>query len=243
LSGADTHLSQIATRWSLVLQAHGDNPAVRSHAQGELLLRYCAAVYRYLRSITRDETKAEELCQEFALRFLRGDFRHAAPDRGRFRNYLKVALVHLAGEFVSRSRSRPLPAGVDPADDSLTASDEADRRFLDLWRSELVDRTWTAMAESSAASGDQFYEVLRLKAAEPARTSASLAEELTCRHGRPVNADAVRQTLHRARARFAELLRAEVGASIPTDNADEINAELADLGLLVYLPDATAAGS
>ena len=75
----DTHLSQIATRWSLLWEANGNDPAHRSAARGELLLRYVAPVYRYLRAVVRDSARAEDLCQEFALRFLRGDFRHADP--------------------------------------------------------------------------------------------------------------------------------------------------------------------
>jgi hypothetical protein len=103
-----------------------------------------------------------------------------------------------------------------------------------LWRKELLNRAWTALAEQSAARGDSFSEVLRLKSAGPDRTSAALAEELTRRQGRPVTAEGVRQTLRRARVRFVQLLRAEVAASIPTEDPAEVDAELAELGLLVY---------
>ncbi len=228
----DDRLSQIATRWSLLLQARGDGTAGRG-AWGELLLRYHATVYRYLRGTVRDEAEAEELCQEFALRFLRGDFRHADPARGRFRDYLKAALQHLA---VERSRRRPPPLPLDgeqplPGPDAAAAAGE---RFKELWRAELLRRTWDALAEQSAARGDLSYDVLRLKAEDPARTSAALAEDLTRRHGRAVTADGARQALRRARARFVELLRAEVAASVPSDDPAEVDAELADLGLLVY---------
>ena len=80
----------------------------------------------------------------------------------------------------------------------------------------------------------QVHEVLRLKSDDPTRTSDVLAAELTRRHGRAFTAEGVRQTLHRARARFVELLRAEVAASVPTDDPAEVDAELAELGLLVY---------
>jgi RNA polymerase sigma-70 factor (ECF subfamily) len=231
----ETRLSQIATRWSLLLQAHGPDDSARHAALAELLPRYCAAVYRYLRGLVRDEAAAEELCQEFALRFVRGDFRHADPSRGRFRNYLKVVLVHLAREHARRGRAQPTPA--DHFEVAVTPpTEEEDRLFLELWRKELLGRTWSALAEASAANDDRFYEVLRLKSSDPSRTSTTLAEELTRSHGRSFTPEGVRQTLHRARARFAELLRAEVAASVPTDDPDEVNAELADLGLLVYCP-------
>src|SRR3954470_11382138 len=226
-------LSQIATRWSLLLRARGGGDTGQT-AWGELLLRYHAPVYRYLRGLVRDEAEAEELCQEFAVRFLRGDFRHADPARGRFRDYLKVALQHLAGER-ARRRPAPLPLTGDRSDPAPDPAAEADR-FQELWRADLLGRAWEALAEQSSARGDQFYEVLRLKSEDMARTSEALAEELTRRHGRPVTATGVRQTLHRAREKFAELLRAAVAASIPTDDPAAVDAELADLGLLVYCP-------
>jgi RNA polymerase sigma-70 factor (ECF subfamily) len=224
----DTHLSQIATRWSLLWEANGNDPAHRSAARGELLLRYVAPVYRYLRAVVRDSARAEDLCQEFALRFLRGDFRHADPNRGRFRNYLKSALCHLAAEEAKRERGRfrPLSEQLD------TPVPDADDCFVDLWRSGLIDRTWNALAQSSKV----FYETLRMKSNHPDHTSAMLAEELTRCEGRHITAESARQTLHRARERFAELLRAEVAASIPTDDPAVVDAELADLGLLVYCP-------
>jgi RNA polymerase sigma-70 factor (ECF subfamily) len=226
----EARLSQIATRWSLLWQARGGGDAGRA-AWGELLLRYHAPVYRYLRGLVRDEAEAEELCQEFALRFLRGDFRRADPDRGRFRDYLKVALRHLAGE--RSRRPRPLPLNSDP---SLPTPDAAadGERFQQFWRAELLNRAWAALAERSAAQGDLFYEVLRLKSDDPARTSEVLAAELARRHGRPFTAEGVRQTLHRARVKFVDLLRAEVAASVPTVDPAEVDAELAELGLLVY---------
>jgi RNA polymerase sigma-70 factor (ECF subfamily) len=224
-------ISQIVTRWSLLLRAREGGDASRA-AWGELLLRYHAPVYRYLRGLVGDDAEAEELCQEFALRFLRGDFRHADPDRGRFRDYLKVALQHLAGERSRRPRPLPLTGGSSTPDSKFTTAEGG--RFQDLWRKELLNRAWAALAEQSAARGDQFYEVLWLKAENPARTSEAMAAELTRRHGRLLTAPGVRQTLHRARERFVEVLRAEVAASVPTDDPAEVDAELAELGLLAY---------
>lgn len=229
----DERLSQIATRWSLLLQAGAADDDIRRTAQAELLLRYYAPVYRYLRGMVRDEARAEELCQEFALRFLRGDFRHADPCRGRFRNYLKAALQHMAGER-ARGRPDPLPLRGDYAGAASDPPANEAERFHDLWRKELLNRAWSALEGLSAAAGDRLYEVLRLKSDDPSRTAAALAEELTRRHERVVTAGGVRQTLHRARAKFAGLLRAEVAASVPTDDPTEVDAELAELGLLVY---------
>jgi DNA-directed RNA polymerase specialized sigma24 family protein len=50
----------------------------------------------------RDPEVADDLAQEFALRFLRGDFQRADPERGRCRDYLKRALINLVHDYLSQ---------------------------------------------------------------------------------------------------------------------------------------------
>lgn len=227
-------LSQLTTRWTLLAQAHAADPTAAEAARAEFLPRYGTPVYRYLLGITADADRAEELAQEFAVRFLRGDFRHARPERGRFRDYLKAALRHLVAEW----QRRPPPAGTLPPDSRLVARTASgpneDAAFQEVWRKDLLNRAWASLASDSAERGQRLYEVLRLKADDPARNSAAVAALLTERHGRPVSADAARQLLHRARTKFAECLRAEVAATLPADDPAAVDEELAELGLLVY---------
>lgn len=219
----ETHLSQMLTQWTLLRQAH--TPGEAGPAQEQLLTRYYPAVYRFLRKLLGDEDAAQELGQEFAVRFLRGDFRHAQPERGRFRDYLKASLRHLTAahrKVVPLTHVESLPglplAAPEPEDD-----------WPQFWRKELLNRAW---AELEGESGTSLrYEVLRLKSDEPTLDSAALAERLTAQHDRPFTAVGVRQLLHRARERFGALLRAEVAATVPGGDAD---AELGELGLLVY---------
>ena len=77
----DPHLSQIQTLWSVVELAHGDHTAMAS-AQQKMLDRYGGAVRRYALAALRDEDAADEVFQEFALKFVRGDFRGAVPAKG-----------------------------------------------------------------------------------------------------------------------------------------------------------------
>jgi hypothetical protein len=98
----------------------------------------------------------------------------------------------------------------------------------------LLNRTWSALERDSAGRGQLLYEALRLKADDPARGAATVAELLAARHGKPVTADAARQMLHRAREKFAAFLRAEVAATLPPGDAAAVDEELAELGLLVY---------
>src|SRR5436190_8555481 len=90
-SGA--RLSQVQTLWTVVCLAHAEGPAdaVRA-AQDQLMKRYSKVVHRYLLGALRDADAADELSQEFALRFVRGDLKRPDRLRGRFRDFLKGVL-------------------------------------------------------------------------------------------------------------------------------------------------------
>ena len=75
----DERLSRIETQWTAVLRAHGPATDSARDVRDRLMLHYSGAAYRYLLGAVRDPDTAADLCQEFAVRFLRGDFRRAAP--------------------------------------------------------------------------------------------------------------------------------------------------------------------
>jgi len=230
MSADDPQLRDLSTRWTLLVRAL----AGERDAQAELLPRYCAAVHRHLLTQVRDESAVEEICQEFAYRFIRGDFRHARPERGRFRDYVAVALHHLVGEYRRRKAKVEKQATFDSR--SLAAAAEADpaAAFRDQWKRELLNRTWAALRQECDGEPPTLYDVLRSKADAPEMPSARLADELTKAVGRTISTVNARQLLHRSRQRFAELLRVEVAVSIAMNDQSEVDAELAELGLLVY---------
>src|SRR5262245_18940017 len=105
----DQRLSQSTTLWTVVRCAHHGPAGEVPEAQARLMERYGGAVHRYLRGALRDPDAADELFQDFCLRFLRGDFRNAVPEKGRFRSLLKTALYHLIVDYQRRQRKRPQP--------------------------------------------------------------------------------------------------------------------------------------
>ncbi len=232
----DPRLSRISTRWDLLLQAHRGEGEALSEAQRLLLRRYGGAVYRYLLAAVRDPHAAEELSQEFAVRALRGDFRRADPGRGRFRDFVKTALYHLIVDHHRRRRKQPGP--LPSSDSALPAAAEVsapgDEEFLGRWREELLERAWEALAEAERQTGQLHYTVLRWRAEHPQSAAAELAEQLSARQGRAFTDAGVRQTLHRAREKFAALLREEVARSLETADPERLEQELLDLGLLPY---------
>jgi RNA polymerase sigma factor (sigma-70 family) len=232
----DRRLNEITTQWTMVFQAHGGAGEARRGAQEALLQRYCGAIYRYLLAALRDADAADEVCQEFALRFVRGYFHRADPQRGRFRNYVKTALVRLVGEYRRRNRRRPQPlpdGSLGPAveQDQDFSSDEA---FVQHWRAALLARAWEALAAFEKTTHCHFHAVLRFRSAHPDLPSQEIAAQLSGELGKPLTAAGVRQTLRRAREKFADLLLDEVAGTLQTDDPAQLEQELLDLNLMAY---------
>src|SRR5580765_2902538 len=116
----EKRLSQMKTRWTVLFEAHQPEGDAAGRARRDLLLHYHAAVHRYLLGTLRDATAAEDLTQDFAVRFLRGDFKQADPERGRFRDFLKTSLRRLVFDHWGRiQRARTKGAGPLPDDSVL----------------------------------------------------------------------------------------------------------------------------
>jgi RNA polymerase sigma-70 factor (ECF subfamily) len=224
----------MTTLWSLVCEAHqGPEEAMRA-ARQRLLERYGGAARRYLLGALHDPHAADDLLQEFALHFLRGDFRRADPERGSFRNYLKTVLFRLVAHYRRRQQRQPLPLREDAVGAADPGPDNSEQEFLRGWRDELLDRAWRALERAEGPAGPPFYAVLRFRADHAEMRSEEMARRLAAQLNRPLTAAGVRQTLHRARERFADALLDEVLHSLDRPTEDQLEQELIDLGLLGY---------
>ena len=233
-SNPNLHISRIETLWTVVGQAHRDEGDVAA-AQRALLERYGGAARRYLLAATRDSDAADDLFQEFAVRFLHGRLRGAAPERGRFRDFLKGVLSHMVADHCKKANKRPLPLSPDHPEPAAPHSpSEQDEAFLASWRDELLSRSWSALQAAEKESGQPYFTVLRFRADHPDDSSQEMAGKLSEVLGKAVTAAGVRQILHRARERFADFLLDEIAQALhePTDEAVEM--ELIELGLLDY---------
>jgi RNA polymerase sigma-70 factor (ECF subfamily) len=237
----DLHLSQIQTLWSVVELAHGDDVAMQS-AQQKMLDRYGGAVRRYALAALRDEDAADEVFQEFALKFVRGDFRGADPGKGRFRAFVKTVVYRLIVDYQRRKKKlgregqmhSNLAEPGELASAGGTGGDNEDALFHASWRDELLARCWGKLAEYECTSGKPYHTVLRYRVKHPEARSGELAEGLAKLMGKPLNAGAVRVTLHRAREAFADLLLDEVINSLADSSLDAAENELIELDLLSY---------
>jgi RNA polymerase sigma-70 factor (ECF subfamily) len=233
LPDATRYPGQIDAIWPAIHQAREATPADAASVQRVILQRYRLAIYRYLLASLGNAGAADELCQEFSLRFLRGDFRPANPEATGIRALLRAALSALIIDHHRRRQSAQSLAreGAEPAADSLL---DSDRQFLDAWQADLLNKAWDALAEEERRSGQPLHTVLHFRASHPEQRSAQMAGHLSSRLGKEVTADWVRKWLHAARERFAELLLAEVSSSLRDPTPESVVQELIDLELFEY---------
>jgi len=230
---ADERLSQISTLWTQLRCAHGNSPQANTSAQQAFMDRYCGAVYRYLLGATHDEDAALDLFQDFAVRFLSGDFRRADPARGRFRDYVKTALIHLVSDHRRARRTEPMALPIDAASVVDPTWDDDDE-FARSWREELIDRAWKALAKAHPVH----YAALTLQADDPDLSSTEIATKLAQQFDKSMSTGNVRVVLHRGREKFTDLLVEEVAQSLDSADPEQLRKELHELQLLELCEEA-----
>ncbi|MFO0942473.1 MAG: sigma-70 family RNA polymerase sigma factor [Pirellulales bacterium] len=242
-SGDQNRLDQVATQWSLLRLAHQTMDPASPQARQALVLKYREAIRSYVLSLLHGQAEAEDVAQDVIVRLMQGDFGTADPSRGRFRDFLKVAVKNMVRNYWSRQQRR----GEKAVEDEAVFADQVDEdsqqdEWSEQWRNQLLQSSWDSLQRFEEASRNCFYfTVLRLRTEHPEADSAQLAEHLSQETGKPWRADSGRQQLRRARLKFAELLVEELSASIPQATPEVVEEELVELGLIgfvrPFLPD------
>jgi RNA polymerase sigma factor (sigma-70 family) len=233
----DQHLSEMATRWTLIRTAEAQRGLPEGKvAQWQLLERYGGAVHRYLLGAVREPDLAYDLSQEFAVRFLQGDLKGADPAKGRFRDFVKGVLRNLVAGHFRREQRRPLSLSPDHPEPGVDQppNEEDERAFVACWREELLARAWKALERFEAESGQPYHAVLRYRADHPDERSDEMAQRLGEQLGKSITPAGVRKALQRAREKFADLLLEDLAGSLSNPTAEQIEQELIDLELYEY---------
>ena len=223
--------------WSLVQQAHHQEATAFALAQQQMLDRYGGAVRRYALAALRDPDAADEVFQEFALKFVRGDYGKADPSKGRFRSFLKTSLYHLIVDYQRRRGRQQKQAGPlveDTPDSAESYQAPSDEEFLRSWRADLLERVWRQLEREELTTGKAYHTVLRLRVEHPDVRSPELAERVSEVLHKEVKAGAVRVLLHRAREKFGTLLIDEVANTLTDATPDAVEQELIELNLWQY---------
>jgi DNA-directed RNA polymerase specialized sigma24 family protein len=232
-------LDEIATDWSLLRLAHQQTVTGAGPARDALALRYNGAIRGYVGALVKDAQDADELAQEALLRILRGDFARADPQRGRFRDFLKVAVHNLVRTYWNRKQRRA-GKNVDVAQVAVADAGDpfSDAEWTARWQRSVLQLTWSALeTHQRDHPGSIAWTLLRLRADHPDDDSTQLAARLSEAIGRSVRPATLRQHLRRARLRFAQLLIEEVARGLDEPTPQRVEEELVEVGLLEYVRD------
>lgn len=239
-----TKLLQIVTSWDDLLRAQSPSLSEQARAQASVLQRYLEAVWHHLHQLSRDPHVADDLTQEFALKFVRGDYATLHPSRGRFRDFLTVVLRNLVIDHVRKKHAlREKPATDQIGKFAGDTSEDHDQVFIEQWRRTLLERTWEVFRSVGSQRGALYYTALLKQAQDQPSSSAALAEYLSQQTGKKVTAASARQVLCRARKMFADCLRDEVRHSLvqPQASEEDVAEELRLLRLTKYLAESKSA--
>lgn len=227
------------TRWTVVLQAKGEVAMAtkaalqRRDALEKLIETYWKPLYYYLRRKGHGNTDAEDLTQSFFATFLEKDFLKSVDrERGRFRNFILVAMDHFLSNEYDKARAQKRGGGqkifsLDFADAEKRYAAEPfttetpERLYLRKWSRTLTDQAMLALEEEFRArdKGDLFTAIKPHLAG--GEDYAQLAESLG------ITVANLKVTVHRARNRYREVLREAVRDTVATDA--EVDAELWEL--------------
>lgn len=216
------------TQWSLLLAARSDDGAAAAALAG-ICAQYRGPVFDYIRRAGYSQADAEDLTQAFFVRFLERRADHAAdPERGRFRQLLRVQVrhflydAHAAATAAKRGGGLPLADATEveqAPDPALPPERSFDRSFA----LSVIDRALQRLREAQATpESQQLFDALAPVLFEP-RDQGALAV-IAQAHG--IRANTLAVTLKRLRDRLATLIRAELAQLVanPEDLDDEVRA-------------------
>ena len=215
------------TRWTLVLRSRGEGEDAKT-ALSDLCAAYYEPVVAFLRREGRGDDKAREMAHSFFAGVLEKGVGVPEPGRGRFRSYLLGALKH----FLSKSRDAALAGKRGGGAEHVRLVTETDTSpglpmpgvlddtlaFDREWALTLIARAFAAL-EAEHAGKTEFFTTLK-----PWLDGGATASQAEAAGALDMSETAVKVAIHRLRARFRELIRAEISATVsdPADAADEL---------------------
>jgi len=236
----DSHISDITTQWTIFNDALKGDATIAQNARQKVIERYSGAVRRYAVVVLRDQNLADDVLQDFAMKVLCGDFRHATPTKGRFRDYLKTSLRRLIRSYLAAQAGLPIsfPESYDgPSieDDPMAEQEEQDRFF---WRKEFVNRAWARLEAQERHKGrDLPFDVLLKYRYKEKPSAAEVAAYFSEKLGRPISVMKIRGARHEARVFLKKALLDEVARTLRVPSRENVHEELIDLGLHRWLDD------
>lgn len=226
----------VTTHWSVVLSAQDKISPRTADALESLCRIYWYPLYAYARRMGHSPADAEDVTQGFFARLLEKDYlKSATREKGRFRTFLLVAFKRFLANRWDREHTLKR-GGFVPAisieqelAESRFAGEPVDRLQPDVlfdrqWATTLIECVMTRLEQEYLTSGRaKLFEYLRscLARDESALPYAEIATRLNLTEA------AVKMAVQRLRARYREILRAQIAHTV--SSAAEVEEEIRHL--------------
>jgi RNA polymerase sigma-70 factor (ECF subfamily) len=236
LESQPEHPNFATTHWSVVLTADAQGTSAAQAALAKLCQAYWFPLYAFVRRRGYSAHDAEDLTQDFFARLLRERIvSRADPQRGRFRSFLLANLKNFLANEWDRAQAQKRGGGqvmfsldYDSAETSYRSEPAStltpEALFDQRCAMALMERALERLEKENGA-GDrsaQFNLLKKFLTSEPsAGDYQAIAAELQATVG------AVTVAVHRLRARFRYLVRAEVAETVAS--AADVDEELRHL--------------
>jgi RNA polymerase sigma factor (sigma-70 family) len=226
----------VTTHWSAVIRAGQEDSTSGREALAELCQTYWYPLYSFIRRLGHTPPEAEDLTQGFFARLLEKNFvADARQEKGRFRTFLLTALKGFLANEWDRQHAQKRGGFQTTIDiDQAMAESRLDAElkqeltpevlFGRQWALMLLERTMAQLREEYICTGRaKLFERLGacLSTEESAASYAEIAAELG------LTEPSVKQASYRMRARYREILRAEISKTVSSPR--EIEEELRSL--------------
>lgn len=228
------------TRWSLVVQAHGQGEPAR-RALEELCQTYWFPLYTWCRRNGASEADAEDLVQGFFQKILEKQlFAAARAERGKLRTFLLTALQRYVRDQQAKAQAQRRGGGQVTSFEAAEAEDwyisaqaegSPDQQFDRVWAQTVLNHAIRHLEEDYASRG----KATAFERMKPFLTvEGSAAEYEAASKALGQSAGSFKTAVHRMRTRFRTMLRAEV-AETECDEAG-VDQEIAYLAQVLGNP-------
>jgi RNA polymerase sigma-70 factor (ECF subfamily) len=217
----------------MVLNARNKASPGSREALESLCQTYWYPIYAFVRGAGRSPPDAQDLTQEFFVRLLSKDFlRLVAPEKGRFRTFLRMALTRFLANEWDRAHAQKRGGGATHVSFDTALAEERlgreqaallapDRAYDRCWALTLLDEAMSRLEnEYNSAGKTGLWRQLKphLTAERGSIAYAEIAAALGLTEG------AARVVVHRFRKRFREVFRQAIADTVSTP--EEVENEL-----------------
>jgi RNA polymerase sigma-70 factor (ECF subfamily) len=212
------------TRWSVVLTAARSRADDAGEALDWLCRTYWPAVFQFVRRTTPDPESARDLTQAFFAKLLEKKWLQSADaEKGRFRTFLLTMVKRFVADQYDHARAQKRGGGAPLLSIEQLAEEEKhpfepsagrspEQEFDRRWALAILDKALQRLGQEAESSG-QAALFSAMQSLLSGGESGEMLHEIGARFGLGTSASKMR--LHRWRARYRELIRAEVAETVP----------------------------